>query len=62
MNITLTPYQHQALESAIQHSMDYWNRSIAEALEGNRPAFSTIGAQLIIQDLEEVREQLKSNL
>jgi hypothetical protein len=62
MNITLTLHQHQALKSAIEHSISHWRLGIHEAQEGNRPAFSIDGALLIIQDLEEVREQLKSNL
>jgi hypothetical protein len=61
MNITLTPYQHQALEAAIMHSISVWRLGIHEAQEGNRPEFSIDGAVLIIQDLEEVQEKLKSN-
>jgi hypothetical protein len=61
MHLTLTPYQESALEQAIMESMLLWDDRIREAEAGTRPNLSIEGARLMIDDLREIQQQIKSN-
>jgi hypothetical protein len=61
MHLTLTPYQESALEQAIMESMLLWDDRIREAEAGKRPNLSIEGARLMIDDLREIQQQIKSN-
>jgi hypothetical protein len=61
MHLTLTPYQESALEQAILDSLLLWDDRIQEAKAGKRPNLSIEGARLMIDDLREIQQQIKSN-